>query len=71
MLAINNLYVSFGNMTSAGFGGDINRALTMRSAEATPIASAYARPRLIKIRKSISRCRMIACPTIATRIRLK
>jgi hypothetical protein len=28
MLAVNNLYIVFGNMTSAGFGGDVNRALT-------------------------------------------
>src|SRR5262249_11249106 len=27
MLAINNLYVVFGNMTSAGLGGDVNQAL--------------------------------------------
>ena len=29
MLAINNRYVVFGNMMSAGFGGDINRVLTV------------------------------------------
>jgi hypothetical protein len=40
---------------SASHAGEINLALMIKNAEATPMASAYARPRLMNSRRSIKR----------------
>src|SRR5438034_8661788 len=51
--------------------GRSKRAIAMESAERTAAASAYASPRFMNSRKSISRCLIIACATRATNTKLK